>query len=137
MDSTNRPRILHTMLRISDINRSVKFYTEALGMKVLRTLEQAEDNYTLIFLGYSDEAKSTVLELTYNHGITDYEIGNAYGHIAIGVSNIQQTVASIKEWGGQFTLEPRPLKGSDETIAFLTDPDGYPIELIERPDFWF
>lgn len=137
MNCRNRGRILHTMLRIRDINRSVKFYTEVLGMRVLRTLEQTEENYTLIFLGYTDESKSTVLELTYNHGISDYDIGNAYGHIAIGVSNIQQSVATIKECGGQFTLEPTHLSGSDETIAFLTDPDGYQIELIERPDFWF
>jgi lactoylglutathione lyase len=125
------------MLRISDINRSVKFYTDMLGMKVLRILEQAEESYTLIFLGYTDESKSTVLELTYNHGITDYDVGNAYGHIAIGVTDIQESVAAIKKCGGKFTLEPTPLSGSDEIIAFLTDPDGYQIELIERPEFWF
>ena len=136
MESINRCRILHTMLRIRDINRSVKFYTEMLGMKVLRTLEQSEENYTLIFLGYTNEAKSTVLELTYNHGVTDYDIGNAYGHIAIGVTDIQQSVASIKKCGGIFTLEPTPLSGSDETIAFLTDPDGYQVELIERTEYW-
>lgn len=137
MQHSKGHRILHTMLRISDINRSVKFYTEVLGMKVLRILEQPEESYTLLFVGYDDESKSTVLELTYNHGITDYDIGNAYGHIAIGVTNIQESVAAIKHRGGQFTLEPAPLSGSDETIAFLTDPDGYQIELIERQDFWF
>jgi len=125
------------MLRVRDITRSLKFYTDVLGMKVLRTLVQSEKSYTLVFLGYTDESKSAVLELTYNHDITDYDIGNAYGHIAIGVINIQQAVAVIKERGGQFTLEPTSLSGSDETIAFLTDPDGYQIELIERQDFWF
>ncbi|MGR9117513.1 MAG: lactoylglutathione lyase [Gammaproteobacteria bacterium] len=137
MKQDNVRRILHTMLRISDITRSIRFYTELLGMKVLRTFEQPEENYTLIFLGYTHESRSSVLELTYNHGQTCYEAGNAYGHIAIGVTNIQETVAAIKKLGGQFLLEPTRLKGSDEIIAFLKDPDGYQIELIERPDAWF
>lgn len=137
MNNIIKRRFLHTMIRISDMQRSIQFYTEILGMKVLRTLDQPEEKYTLIFLGYSDESESAVLELTYNYDVSVYDIGNAYGHIAIGVSDINQTVTSIKNQGGQFSLLPTELKGSDETIAFLNDPDGYQIELIERPNSWF
>lgn len=137
MNAHNQQRILHTMLRVSNLAVSIKFYTEYLGMKVLRTFEQLEDRYTLAFLGYNSESESAVLELTYNHGITNYISGNAYGHIAIGVTNIRQVVSDIKNKGGLFCLEPTRLKGGDETIAFLADPDGYQIELIERPASWF
>lgn len=130
-------RILHTMLRVGKLDRSLHFYTHVLGMKVLRTLDQAEEKYSLTFLGYANEADSAVLELTYNYGISEYEIGNAYGHMAIGVQNIQQAYEDIKSRGGVFSLDPLRLKGGDETIAFLSDPDGYQIELIERPDAWF
>lgn len=127
-------RILHTMLRVSDLQRSIRFYTEVMGMKLLRMLEQNDDSYTLAFLGYGEETETCVLELTYNHGVSEYDMGNAYGHIAIGVQNIVQSVAEIKKLGGEFSLDATPLKGSDEVIAFVTDPDGYQIELIERPE---
>ena len=137
MTPDNNRRILHTMIRISDMERSIRFYTEILGMKVLRVLDQPEDKYTLTFLGYSGESESTVLELTYNYDVSDYDVGNAYGHIAIGVSDIKQAVGDIKKRGGQFSVLPTQLKGTDESIAFLSDPDGYQIELIERPILWF
>jgi len=137
MDQTNKRRILHTMFRVTDMQRSIKFYTEILGMKVLRVFDQPNDKYTLTFLGYSDESKSAVIELTYNYDVTEYDIGNSYGHIAIGVSNIDQVSTNIKNQGIKFSLEPTKLKGSDEVIAFLTDPDGYQVELIGRPTSWF
>lgn len=126
-------RMLHTMIRISDLQRSIDFYTQILGMSVLRTLDQPDERYTLVFLGFGEESETCVLELTYNYGVSNYELGNAYGHIAIGVSDIQQVTAEIKRRRVQFLLEPTPLKGSNEIIAFITDPDGYQIELIERP----
>jgi len=126
-------RILHTMLRVGNLQRSIDFYTQIMGMKVLRTLDQPDEKYTLIFLGFGEESKTCVLELTYNYDVHTYEVGNAYGHIAIGVSDIQQVTTDIKRRGIQFSLEPTQLKGSDEIIAFITDPDGYEIELIERP----
>lgn len=125
-------RMLHTMLRVSNFQRSIRFYTEVMGMKLLRTLEQNDDDYTLAFLGYGGEEETCVLELTYNHGVSEYVMGNAYGHIAIGVENIIHATDEIKKHGGHFFLEATALKGSDEVIAFLTDPDGYQIELIER-----
>lgn len=127
-------RMLHTMLRVSDMTRSINFYTNIMGMKLLRTLEQNDEGYTLAFLGYADESETSVLELTYNHGVSEYDMGNAYGHIAIGVQNIVHTVAAIKKLGGKFSLDATPLKNSNEVIAFVSDPDGYQIELIERPD---
>ena len=126
-------RILHSMLRISNIQRSIDFYTQILGMRVLRTLDQPDEKYTLIFLGFGEESETYVLELTYNYDVSTYELGNAYGHIAIGVSDIQQVTTDIKRRSIQFSLEPTQLKGSNEIIAFITDPDGYEIELIERP----
>lgn len=127
-------RMLHTMLRVSDLTRSISFYTDVMGMKLLRTLEQDSEGYTLAFLGYADESETSVLELTYNHGVSEYDMGNAYGHIAIGVQNIVHTVAAIKKLGANFSLDATPLKNSNEIIAFVSDPDGYQIELIERPD---
>ena len=121
------------MLRISNLQQSIKFYTQILGMSVIRTLEQPDDKYTLVFLGYGEESETCVLELTYNYGISSYDMGNAYGHIAIGVSDIQQVTTDIKRQNIRFSLEPTQLKGTNEIIAFLTDPDGYQIELIERP----
>ena len=126
------PRILHTMLRIGNIQQSLHFYTYVLGMKVIRTLDQPEEKYSLTFLGYGNESDTAVLELTFNYGVTKYEIGNAYGHVAIGVEDIQQAYKDIISKGGNSSLEPVKLKGSDEVIAFLIDPDGYQIELIER-----
>lgn len=116
------------------MQRSVDFYTRVLGMKVLRTLEHKEDKYQLTFLGYDTESNSCALELTYNHGITQYDIGTAYGHIAISVDNCQQSCEDIKAQHGKITLKPFPLKGSNEIIAFVSDPDGYQIELVQRDD---
>ncbi len=125
-------RILHTMIRISNIDRSIKFYTEILDMMVIRTLKQSTDKYTLIFLGYGDESNTAVIELTYNEDVRCYDLGNGYGHIAIGVENIRQTINKIKQQGYPIDLEPKRLKNSNEIIAFISDPDGYKIELIER-----
>ncbi|KJZ15205.1 MAG: lactoylglutathione lyase [Marinomonas sp.] len=127
-----KPRILHTMLRISDMANSTKFYTQALGMKLLRVLEQPSEKYTLLFFGYEDESSAAVIELTYNYGKLDYELGNGFGHIAIGVANIKSAINRIRHLGYAIELEPKKLKGSNEIIAFISDPDGYKIELIER-----
>lgn len=125
-------RILHTMLRVSDLDRSIKFYTEALGMRVLRTSENTEYQYTLAFLGYEDEDKSAVLELTYNWGVDQYQLGTAYGHIAIGTDDIYATCDRVQSVGGQITRKPGPVKGGTTVIAFVDDPDGYKIEFIEN-----
>jgi lactoylglutathione lyase len=109
------------------------FYTQVLGMNLLRRFEQPEESYSLAFLGYGDESSACVLELTYNHGVSGYDRGTAYGHIAIGVTDCDLTCAEIRQRGGRITREPGPLRGSSEVIAFLVDPDGYLIELIERP----
>ena len=130
-------RILHTMLRVGDLERSIDFYARILGMKVLRTLDQPDEKYKLVFIGYEDERSSAVIELTYNYGITEYEMGSAYGHIAIAVRDIYEACLEIRDLGGTIILEPMPLNGSDEIIAFVTDPDGYKIELIEREESWF
>lgn len=126
-------RILHTMLRVGDMSRSVKFYTDVLGMQVLRTLEQPDEKYSLAFLGYGDEASTAVLELTYNHGVSSYDPGTGYGHVAIGVTDCHQACADIRARGSDIVLEPVPLKGTKEVIAFVLDPDGYRIELIQKP----
>lgn len=120
------------MLRVTNMQQSVKFYTQVLGMRVLRTLHQASDNYTLTFLGFEEESDSCVLELTHNDGVTSYNLGTAYGHLAISVDNCVTACATIKEKGGIVTFDPSPLKGSNEIIAFMIDPDGYQIELIQR-----
>ncbi len=125
-------RILHTMLRVGDLQRSIKFYQEVLGMRLLRTSENPEYKYSLAFLGYDDEDKSAVLELTYNWGVESYELGTAYGHIAIGVDNIYQTCEAVKAAGGKVTREAGPVKGGTTVIAFVEDPDGYKIEFIEN-----
>lgn len=126
-------RILHTMLRVADMPRAINFYTDVIGMRVLRTLEQPEENYSLAFLGFEDESSSCALELTYNYGVTNYDPGTGYGHVAIGVSDCAEACADIKARGGEITLEPQSLKGTNEVIAFVVDPDGYQIELIQRP----
>ena len=134
MNIKNNPgRILHTMLRVGDMQRSIAFYTEVLGMHVLRTLEQAEEKYSLVFLGFGDESETCVLELTHNHHVSQYKMGDAFGHIAISVDHCADACNEIKKKGGNVTLEATALKGSDEIIAFVTDPDGYQIELIQRP----
>ncbi|RUO61410.1 lactoylglutathione lyase [Pseudidiomarina marina] len=125
-------RLLHTMLRVGDMQRSIDFYTKALGMKLLRTADNEEYKYSLAFVGYGDEADHTVLELTYNWGVSDYEHGGAFGHIAIGVEDIYATCDKLKEAGADVYREPGPVKGGKTIIAFVRDPDGYAIELIER-----
>ena len=125
-------RLLHTMLRVGDLQRSIKFYQEVLGMRLLRTSENPEYKYSLAFLGYDDEDKSAVLELTYNWGVESYELGTAYGHIAIGVDNIYQTCEAVKAAGGKVTREAGPVKGGTTVIAFVEDPNGYKIEFIEN-----
>ena len=125
-------RMLHTMLRVGDLDRSIKFYTEVLGMQLLRTNENKEYEYSLAFVGYGDESSNSVIELTYNWGTTDYEMGNAFGHIALGFDDIYTACDAIKAAGGQVTREPGPVKGGTTEIAFVKDPDGYMIELIQN-----
>ncbi|OOF56898.1 lactoylglutathione lyase [Rodentibacter myodis] len=125
-------RILHTMLRVGDLDRSIKFYQDVLGMRLLRTSENPEYKYSLAFLGYDDEDKSSVIELTYNWGVTEYDLGTAYGHIAIGVDDIVATCEAVRKSGGKVTREPGPVKGGTTVIAFVEDPDGYKIEFIEN-----
>ena len=126
-------KILHTMLRVCDLDRSLKFYTEVLKMKLLRKREFPEGKFTLAFVGYGDEASSTVIELTYNWGVDKYDLGSGYGHIAIAVEDAYQTCAEIKQLGGKVTREAGPMKGGSLVIAFAEDPDGYKIELIQHP----
>jgi lactoylglutathione lyase len=127
-------RILHTMLRVGDLQRSIDFYTNVLGMKLLRKTDRPEQKYTLAFVGYGDEREHAVLELTYNYGVDRYEPGTAYGHVAIAVSDAYAACERIREAGGNITREPGPVKGGTTVIAFVTDPDGYKIELIQaRP----
>jgi lactoylglutathione lyase len=125
-------RLLHTMLRVGDLKRSVSFYTEVLGMKLLRTTERPEQKYSLAFVGYDDEARSTVLELTYNYGVERYDLGTAFGHIAIGVPDVSAACERVRSSGGKVTREAGPVKGGGSVIAFVEDPDGYKIEFIER-----
>lgn len=125
-------RILHTMLRVGDLERSIRFYTEVLGMRLLRTTDRPEQRYTLAFVGYDDESRTAALELTYNHGVDHYDLGTAYGHIAIEVPDAAAACASVRDKGGTVTREAGPVKGGTTVIAFVQDPDGYKIELIER-----
>ena len=125
-------RILHTMLRVGDLQRSIDFYTKVLGMKLLRTSDNPEYKYTLAFVGYGNNPDHAELELTYNYGTTSYEMGTAYGHLAISADNIYEACDLVKANGGNVTREPGPVKGGSTVIAFVTDPDGYKIELIER-----
>lgn len=127
-------RLLHTMLRVGNLERSIEFYTQVLGMKLLRQSENQEYKYTLAFLGYGDESDTTVLELTYNWGTEEYDLGNAYGHIAIEAEDIYATCEAIRAAGGNITREPGPVKGGKTVIAFVRDPDGYAIELINKKD---
>ena len=128
-------RLLHTMLRVGDLERSIRFYTEVLGMRLLRRSENPEYGYTLAFLGYGGgNPAQAELELTYNWGQSQYEHGSAYGHIAIGVPDAYAACEKIRAAGGQITREPGPVKGGSTVIAFVTDPDGYKVELIERAD---
>ena len=127
-------RLLHTMLRVADLQKSVDFYTTVLDMKLLRRSENTEYKYTLAFLGYADETESTVLELTHNWDTSEYDLGNAYGHIAIEADDIYATCEKIKAMGGEITREAGPVKGGTTVIAFVKDPDGYMIELINKED---
>jgi lactoylglutathione lyase len=128
--------MLHTMLRVGDLDRSIAFYTNVLGMQVLRTTDRPEQKYTLAFVGYGDERTHAVLELTYNYGVDRYDMGTAYGHVAIEVDDAAATCASVRaaaaRYGGGVTREAGPVKGGTSIIAFVQDPDGYKIELIER-----
>jgi lactoylglutathione lyase len=125
-------RLLHTMLRVGDLQRSIDFYTRILGMKVLRQSENTEYKYTLAFVGYGDESENSVLELTYNWGVDKYDLGSAYGHIALEVDNAADACNRIREAGGKVSRDAGPVKGGTTVIAFVEDPDGYKVELIEK-----
>ena len=125
-------RLLHTMLRVGNLQRSIDFYTQVLGMKLLRTSENPDYKYSLAFVGYGNNPEHAELELTYNHGTDHYDMGTAYGHIALGVPDAYAACDRIKAAGGNVTREAGPVKGGSTVIAFVTDPDGYKIELIQR-----
>ena len=125
-------RLLHTMLRVGDLQRSIDFYTQVMGMTLLRTSENPSQKYSLAFLGYGSNPEHAELELTYNHGVSSYEMGTAYGHLAIGVPDAYAACERIRAAGGNVTREPGPVKGGTTVIAFVQDPDGYTVELIQR-----
>ena len=125
-------RLLHTMLRVGDMQRSIDFYTKSMGMQLLRTTDRPDQKYSLAFVGFEDESKQAVIELTYNYGVTSYDLGSGYGHIAIGVDDIYAMCERVKAAGALVTREPGPVKGGTTVIAFVQDPDGYKIELIQR-----
>jgi lactoylglutathione lyase len=125
-------RLLHTMLRTGDLDRAIAFYTDVLGMKLLRRKDYPEGKFTLAFIGYGDEADTTVIELTYNWGVTEYEMGGAYGHIAIEVDDVYAACAAAKARGARIVREAGPMNAGTTVIAFIADPDGYFIELIGR-----
>lgn len=124
-------RILHTMLRVGDLDRSIKFYTEVLGMKLLRTTDRPDQKYSLAFVGYDTEDRAAVLELTYNHGVDKYDLGTAFGHIAVAVEDAAKACAEVRKRGGKVTRDAGPVKGGTTVIAFVEDPDGYKVELVE------
>ncbi|MEO7241543.1 MAG: lactoylglutathione lyase [Variovorax sp.] len=128
-------RILHTMLRVGDLQRSIAFYTQVLGMQLLRQSENPEYKYSLAFVGYEGNPAQAEIELTYNWGTEHYDLGSAYGHIALGVPDAAAACEKIKASGGNVTREAGPVKGGKTVIAFVTDPDGYKIELIQRPEY--
>jgi lactoylglutathione lyase len=134
--SDTEVNLLHTMLRVGDLQRSIRFYTEVLGMQLLRTTERPDQRYDLAFVGYGRNPEHAEIELTYNYGVSTYDLGSAYGHIAIGVPDVAATCTAVREkaasLGGAITREAGPVKGGTTVIAFITDPDGYKIELIER-----
>jgi len=125
-------RILHTMLRVADLENSLAFYTGMLGMKLLRRTDYPEGKFTLAFVGFDDESRSAVIELTHNWGVEKYELGNAFGHIAIEVADAYAACEKIKQRGGKVAREAGPMKHGSTVIAFVEDPDGYKIELIQR-----
>ncbi len=124
-------RILHTMLRVGDLQRSIDFYTGVMGMQLLRTTDRPEQKYSLAFVGYGDEQAGATIELTYNYGVPSYDLGSAFGHIAIAVDDAAATCEAVKRAGAAVTREAGPVKGGSTVIAFVQDPDGYKIELIE------
>ncbi len=128
-------RLLHTMLRVGNLQRSIDFYTQVLGMTLNRTSENPEYKYSLAFVGYGKNPNHAEIELTYNWGTESYDIGTAYGHIALGVPDVYVACDKIKAAGGNVTREPGPVKGGTTVIAFVTDPDGYKIELIQRAEY--
>jgi lactoylglutathione lyase len=125
-------RILHTMLRTGNLDRAIAFYTEVLGMRLLRRQDYPDGEFTLAFLGYGEESEQAVIELTYNWGVDSYDIGNAYGHIAIEVDDVYRAADGIRQRGGTVLREAGPMNAGTTLIAFVEDPDGYPIELIGR-----
>ena len=124
-------KLLHTMIRVKNLEESLKFYCDFLGMKLLRQKDYPGGEFTLAFVGYGDESDHTVIELTYNWGVSEYEMGDAFGHIAIGVADIYKTCDQIKAQGGKVSREPGPMKHGTTVIAFVEDPNGYKVELIE------
>lgn len=127
-------RLLHTMIRTGDLDRSIAFYTEILGMRLLRRKDYPEGRFTLAFIGYGDEGHNTVIELTYNWGVESYDIGNGFGHLAIEVDDVHAACADIRDRGGKIVREAGPMNAGTTIIAFIEDPDGYKIELIGRRD---
>ena len=125
-------RILHTMLRVGDLDKSIAFYTDVLGMKLLRRNDYPDGKFTLAFVGFQDEADGAVLELTYNWGVDHYDSGNAYGHIAIEVEDASKACEQVRQRGGKVIREAGPMQGSGTILAFIKDPDGYQIEFIQR-----
>ena len=125
-------RVLHTMIRVGDLEASKKFYCEALGMKLLREKEYPDGKFTLCFVGYGDESQEAVIDLTHNWGVTSYELGNAYGHVALGTEDIKGACDRVRALGYKVTREPGPMKHGTTVIAFVQDPTGYKIELIEK-----
>lgn len=125
-------RLLHTMLRVGDLDRSIRFYTEVLGMKLLRRKDYPDGKFTLAFVGYGDEAENTVIELTHNWDTDSYDLGNGYGHIALEVDDVYQATDEIKNRGGKVIRDAGPMNAGATIIAFVEDPDGYPIELIGK-----
>ena len=127
-------RILHTMLRVGDLDRSIRFYTDVLGMKLLRRKDYPDGEFTLAFLGYGEESEEAVIELTYNWGVEHYDLGNGYGHVALEVDDVYRATEAIRERGGKILREAGPMNAGTTIIAFVEDPDGYPIELIGKKD---
>lgn len=123
-------RLLHTMLRVGDMDRSIAFYTEVLGMTLLRRKDYPDGKFTLAFVGYGEEAHNSVIELTYNWGVERYELGTAYGHIALEVEDVYKACEDIRQRGGKVVREPGPMKHGTSILAFIEDPDGYRVELL-------